>query len=92
MLPHWPKWRKDVRSGLEELSSRFELNPYVDEAMGCLEKIHLELFCAKLPDEKRAAERVLARSAGGPGTPFVWRVGGQEPIVNGVVLRTERGN
>lgn len=93
VLLHWPKWRRDVRSGLEELSPRFELNPYVDEAMGCLEKIHLELFCAKLPDEKRAAERVLAlaRSVGRPGTPCVWRVGGQGPIVNGVVLRTERG-
>lgn len=93
VLLHWSKWRRDVRSGLEELSPRFELNPYVDEAMGCPEKIHLELFCAKLPDEKRAAERVLAlaRSVGRSGTSCVWRVGGQGPIVNGVVLRTERG-
>ncbi len=84
-------WRSDVRSGLEEFPPRFELGPYVDEAMACLEKIHIELFCAKLPDEQRAAERLLALagSAGGPGTPCVFRVGGQEPIVNGVVLQTD---
>jgi len=84
-------WRSDVRSGLEGLPPRFEFKPYMDKGMACLEKIHLELFCAKLPGEKRAAERLLALagSAGGPGTPCVFRVGGEEPLVNGVVLQTE---
>jgi len=91
MLLRWFNWRRDVRIKLEELSPKFELNPYIDEAMGCLEKIHLELFCAKLPEEKRAAKRILAlaRSVGRPGTPCVWRVGGQEQIVNGSILRTD---
>ena len=62
----------------------------MDNAMACLEKIHLELFCAKLPGEKRAAERLfaLAGSAGGPGTPCVFRAGGEDSLVNGVVLQT----
>lgn len=83
-------WRSDVRSGLEELPPRFELGPYIDEAIGCLEKIHIELFCAKLPNEKRAAERLLAlaKSTGGQGTPCVFREGGEDPLVNGVVLQT----
>lgn len=83
-------WRSDVRAGLEGLPPRFEFKPYMDKAMACLEKIHLELFCAKLPGEKRAAERLLALagSACEPGTPCVFRVGGEDPLVNGVVLRT----
>lgn len=90
MLLRWSKWRTNVRSVLETLPPRFELAPYIDGAMACLERIHLELFCAKLPGEKRAAERLLALagSVGRPGTPCVFRVGGQEPIVNAVVLQT----
>lgn len=82
-------WRKDVRPGLEGLPPRFELRPYMDDAMACLEKIHLELFCAKLPGERWAAERLLALagSTGGQGTPCVFRIGGEDPLVNGVVLK-----
>lgn len=82
-------WRSDVRSRLEALPARFELGPYLDEAMASLEKIHLELFCAKLSGEQRAAERLLtlAGSVGGRGTPCVFRVGGEEPLVNGTVLQ-----
>lgn len=83
-------WRNDVRAELEGLPRRFEFGPYVDEAMACLEKIHLELFCTKLRAEKLAAERLLAmaESAGGPGAPCVFRVGGEDPLINGVILQT----
>lgn len=92
ILLRWSKWRANVRSLLEGLPPNFELAPYMDEAMACLEKIHLELFCAKLLGEKRAAERLLALagSVERPGTPCVFRVGGQEPIVNAVVLQPAR--
>lgn len=85
-------WRKDVRLGLKALPSTFALNPYIDEAMDCLEKIHLELFRAKLPVEKRAAECLLdmAGSVDIPGTPCILHFGGSgEPMVNSDILQTE---
>lgn len=89
LLLRWSRWKGNVRSYLERLPPKFELRPYIDEAMACLERIHLELFCAKLPGEKRAVEPLLALagSVGRPGTPCVFRVGGQEPMVNGIVLQ-----
>ncbi len=86
-------WRKDVRPGLESLPPSFELNPLINEAMHGLEKIHVELVCAKLVGEKQAAERVgaLADALQEPGIPCVLRVDGpKEDIINGLTFHMQR--
>ena len=78
-----------MKPGLEGLPPSFELNPILKEAMYCLEKIHVELVCSKLAEEKQAAELVvaLASQVPEPAIPCVLRLGGpKEDLINGHTL------
>lgn len=85
-------WRRDVKSGLQNLPQKFELNPLIKEAMFCLERIHLALVCIKLSEEKQAAKRIIALSKEipEPGIPIVLRINGpSEDIINGMTLHAQ---
>lgn len=66
-------WRGDVKAVLERLPEKFKLDPYIEEAMDALERIHVALAAIKTLDIKRGAHYIsnLVGSIKERGTPCV---------------------